>query len=56
MYMNNIKIVNENNIIFYEDENNNTKVEVRLIDQDVWLNTDAIVLFLMLIEVVLLGI
>ena len=40
--MNNIKLGNENDIIFYEDENNNTKVEVRLIDEDVWLNTDAI--------------
>ncbi len=28
----------ENNIVFYEDENNNIKVEVRLLDEDVWLN------------------
>lgn len=40
--MNNIKIGNENDIIFYEDENNNTKVEVRLLDEDVWLNVNAI--------------
>ena len=29
-------------IVFYEDENNNTKVEVRLQDEDVWLNVNAI--------------
>ena len=40
--MSNKLIGNENNIIFYEDENNNTKVEVRLIDEDVWLNVEAI--------------
>ncbi len=40
--MNNKLIGNENNIIFYEDENNNTKVEVRLLDEDVWLNVNAI--------------
>jgi len=40
--MDNKLIGNENNIIFYEDENNNTKVEVRLIDDDVWLNVEAI--------------
>lgn len=40
--MNNIKTGNENDIIFYEDENNNTKVEVRLLDEDVWLNVNAI--------------
>ena len=40
--MNNKLIGTENNIIFYEDENNNTKVEVRLIDEDVWLNVNAI--------------
>lgn len=38
--MNNIG--SESNIIFYEDENNNTKVEVRLVDEDVWLNVNAI--------------
>lgn len=42
MYMENMKIGNENNIIFYQDEDNNTKVEVRLIDEDVWLNVNAI--------------
>ncbi len=40
--MNNKLIGNENNIIFYEDEHNNTKVEVRLLDEDVWLNVNAI--------------
>ncbi len=40
--MDNKLIGNEDNIIFYEDENNNTKVEVRLIDEDVWLNVEAI--------------
>ena len=38
----NIMIGNENNIVFYEDENSNTKVEVRLLDEDVWLNVEAI--------------
>ena len=36
--MDNKLIGTENNIVFYEDENNNTKVEVRLLDEDVWLN------------------
>lgn len=40
--MSNKLIGNESNIIFYEDENNNTKVEVRLLDEDVWLNVNAI--------------
>ena len=40
--MDNKLIGNENNIVFYEDANNNTKVEVRLIDEDVWLNVEAI--------------
>lgn len=40
--MNNKLIGSESNIIFYEDENNNTKVEVRLLDDDVWLNVNAI--------------
>ncbi len=35
-------IGSENNIVFYEDKNNNTKVEVRLLDEDVWLNVNAI--------------
>lgn len=33
---------NKNDIIFYEDENNNLKIEVLLNDEDVWLNTNAI--------------
>ena len=40
--MDNKLIGTENNIVFYEDENNNTKVEVRLLDEDVWLNVNAI--------------
>ena len=40
--MNDKLIGTENNIVFYEDENNNTKVEVRLLDDDVWLNVNAI--------------
>ena len=35
-------INNKNNIIFYEDENENLKIEVLLNDEDVWLNTNAI--------------
>lgn len=35
-------IGNENNIIFYEDENGNSKVEVVLKDDNVWLNVYAI--------------
>ena len=40
--MNKTLIGNENNIIFYEDENGNSKVEVVLNDENVWLNTNAI--------------
>ena len=40
--MDNKLIGNEDNIVFYEDENNNTKVEVRLQEDDVWLNVNAI--------------
>lgn len=40
--MDNKLIGSENNIVFYVDENNNTKVEVRLQDEDVWLNVEAI--------------
>ncbi|MGM9875649.1 MAG: virulence RhuM family protein [Bacilli bacterium] len=40
--MDNKLIGNESNIVFYEDENNNTKVEVRFIKEDVWLNVNAI--------------
>lgn len=35
IFVDNKLIGTENNIVFYEDENNNTKVEVRLIDEDV---------------------
>ena len=38
--MNKTLIGNENNIIFYEDEN--SKVEVVLNDENVWLNANAI--------------
>ena len=40
--MNKTLIGNENNIIFYEDENGNSKVEVVLNGENVWLNTNAI--------------
>ncbi len=40
--MNEKMIGNEDNIIFYNDEVGNIKIEVRLIDEDVWLNTSAI--------------
>ena len=40
--MGNKLIGNEDNIVFYEDENNNTKVEVRLQDEDVWLSVEAL--------------
>ena len=35
-------IGNEKNILFYNDENGNTKVEVLLENEDVWLNTEAL--------------
>ena len=35
-------IGNEKNIIFYNDEEGNTKVEVLLENEDVWLNTEAL--------------
>ena len=40
--MNENLIGNENSIIFYEDENGNSKVEVILKEDNVWLNTNAI--------------
>lgn len=40
--MNNKLIGNEKNILFYNDEEGNTKVEVLLKNEDVWLNTDAL--------------
>ena len=40
--MNNKVIGNEKNIIFYNDEDGNTKIEVLLQDEDVWLNTEAL--------------
>ena len=39
--MNNV-IGNEKNILFYSDENGQTKVEVILEDENVWLNVNAI--------------
>lgn len=42
MSKNNVAIGNEKNIVFYEDENGNTKIEVLLQDEDVWLNVYAI--------------
>ena len=38
-------IGNEKNILFYNDENGNTKVEVLLENEDVWLNTEALASF-----------
>ena len=35
-------IGNEKNILFYNDESGNTKVEVLLENEDVWLNTEAL--------------
>lgn len=35
-------IGNENNILFYNDEDGNIKVEVLLKNEDVWLNTEAL--------------
>ena len=40
--MNDKIIGNENNILFYNDEEGNVKVEVLLENEDVWLNTEAI--------------
>lgn len=40
--MNNTIIGNEKNILFYSDENGQTKVEVILQDENVWLNVNAI--------------
>ena len=40
--MNNKLIGNKNNIIFYTDEEGNTKIEVVLQNEDVWLNVNAI--------------
>ena len=40
--MNKKLIGNENDIIFYTDDEGETKVEVILQDEDVWLNTQAI--------------
>ena len=40
--MDNKLIGNEKNILFYNDEEDNTKVEVLLENEDVWLNAEAI--------------
>ncbi len=40
--MNDKLIGNEKNILFYNDEEGNTKVEVILENEDVWLNTEAL--------------
>lgn len=40
--MNNKLIGNEKNILFYNDDEGNTKVEVLLENEDVWLNTEAL--------------
>lgn len=40
--MSNITVGNEKNILFYSDENGQTRVEVILQDENVWLNVNAI--------------
>ena len=40
--MNSIEVGNEKNILFYSDENGQTKIEVVLQDDDVWLNVNSI--------------
>lgn len=40
--MSNITVGNEKNILFYSDENGQTKVEVILQNENVWLNVNAI--------------
>ena len=40
--MDNKLIGNEKNILFYNDEEGNTKVEVLLENEDVWLNADSL--------------
>ncbi len=42
--MNEKTIGNEKNIIFYNDEDGNTKIEVLLENEDVWLNIEALAL------------
>ncbi len=42
--MNDKIIGNEKNIIFYNDEGGNTKIEVLLENENVWLNTDTLVI------------
>lgn len=44
MGMNDKIIGNEKNIIFYNDEDGNTKIEVLLENENVWLNTDTLVI------------
>ena len=39
---NDIKIGNENDIVFYNDEEGNTQIEVLLQDENVWLNANSI--------------
>ena len=40
--MNDKSIGNEKNILFYNDEDGNVKIEVLLENEDVWLNTEAL--------------
>lgn len=40
--MNDKIIGNEKNIIFYNDEDGNTNIEVLLENKNVWLNTDTL--------------
>lgn len=54
MAMNDKIIGNEKNIIFYNDEDGNAKIEVLLENENVWLNADTLAILLILIEVTLL--
>ena len=40
--MRDVTVGNEKNILFYSDDNGNTRVEVLLENEDVWLNTEAL--------------
>jgi hypothetical protein len=42
LYLDNKLIGNENNIIFYNDEDGQTQIEVILQNENVWLNIDSL--------------
>lgn len=54
MAMNDKIIGNEKNIIFYNDEDGNAKIEVLLENENVWLTQIAYQNFLILLETILL--